>query len=273
MTRKRASILTSLIAVPLGCLVGVPFYYIVVNCFKTQGEMAAAPFGLPRHWTFQNFTDVFRTQPVVEAFFNTVYVTAVSVALMLIAGSMAAFAMIYRKSKLHTVIAAVLLACYVVPYQVTIIPLYQMLVNANLYDSLNGLIAIYLAGSVFCYFVIAGYMRKLPTEVLEAARIDGAGPFRIYRSVALPLIRPVLATVGVFQVMWVWNDYVSPTILISSPNHDTLVLLAYQAISQFTTNWPSFLAVTVIVLIPMVVFFVAMQKYIVAGLFTGSVKG
>lgn len=272
-TRKRASLLTSLIAVPLGCLVGVPFYYILVNCFKTQGEMAADPFGLPHSWSFQNFAEVFRTQPVVEAFFNTVYVTAVSVVLMLLIGSMAAFAMIYRRSGLHTVVGAVLMVCFVIPYQATIIPLYQMLVDANLYDNLNGLIAIYSAGSVFCYFVIVGYMRKLPTEILEAARIDGAGPLRIYRSVALPLIRPVLVTVGVFQVMWVWNDYVSPTILISSPNHSTLVLLAYQAVSQFTTNWPSFLAVTVIVLIPMVVFFIAMQKYIVEGLFTGGVKG
>jgi raffinose/stachyose/melibiose transport system permease protein len=110
-------------------------------------------------------------------------------------------------------------------------------------------------------------------EILEAARIDGAGPFRIYWNMVVPLIRPVLITVGVFQVMWVWNDYISPTIFLSSPSHYTLVLLAEQAVAQFTTNWPDFMAVTVIVLIPMLVFFVTMQRYIVDGLVSGSVKG
>jgi raffinose/stachyose/melibiose transport system permease protein len=273
VTRRSASILTSAVMLLLSCVVGLPFYYILVNTFKTQGEMDASPFGLPHSWNWSNYAQAFDTQPVVRAFFNTVYVTGLSVVLMLLIGSMAAFAMIYRTSKLHKVFSAVLLASFLVPYQTTIIPLYQMLVNANLVDSLNGLVVIYLSGSVFCYFVIVGYMRTLPMEVLEAARIDGAGPLRIYWSIVLPLVRPVLITVGVFQTMWVWNDYISPTILISSPDKSTLVLLASQAVGQFTTDWPAFMTVTVIVLIPMLVFFLTLQKHIVEGLVAGSVKG
>ncbi|MEU4226945.1 ABC transporter permease subunit [Nonomuraea sp. NPDC026600] len=104
-------------------------------------------------------------------------------------------------------------------------------------------------------------------------RIDGAGPLRIYFRIVLPLIQPVLITVGVFQVVWVWNDYISPTIFLSSPEKTTIVLLASQAVSQFTVNWPSFMAVAVIALLPMLIFFVAMQKYIVQGLTNGSIKG
>lgn len=274
MTRRRTiSVAVSLVMIPLSFLVALPFYYIVVNTFKTQGEMEADPFGLPHSWSLHNYSQAFDTQPVVRAFFNTVYVTGVSVALMLLVGSMAAFAMIYRRSRIHTVIGVVLLAVFLVPYQTTIIPLYQMLVGAGLDDSLNGLVVIYLAGAVFCYFVIIAYMRTLPLEIIEAARIDGAGPLRIYRSVVLPLIRPVLTTVGVFQTMWVWNDFISPTILISSPGKSTLVLLASQAVGQFTTDWPAFMTITVIVLIPMVIFFLTLQKYIVEGLVSGSVKG
>jgi raffinose/stachyose/melibiose transport system permease protein len=116
-------------------------------------------------------------------------------------------------------------------------------------------------------------MRTIPAELLEAARIDGAGPFRIYRTIVLPLIRPILVTVGVFQTMWVWNDFITPNVFISSEDKQTLVLQVYSAVGQFTTDWPLFMTLTVIVLIPMVVFFVFMQRHIVSGLVSGSVKG
>lgn len=273
MTRRRARWVTTAIMVPLACLVGVPFYYIVVNTFKTQGQMAANPFGLPTSPTFQNYVEVFEGTNVLRAFANTAYVTAGAVVLQLLIGSMAAFAMIYRRSRLSAIFGGLLLLSFLVPFQTTIIPLYQMIVQAQLVDSLTGLIVVYLGGAVFAYFLIIGYLRTVPGEIFEAARIDGAGPFRMYWKIALPLIRPVLITVGVFQVMSVWNDYVSPTIFLSSPEKSTLVLLAYQSVAQFTVNWPAFMAVSVVVLIPMVVFFVTMQRYIVDGLVAGSVKG
>lgn len=277
MSRSTARILTrsvgSIVLVLMACLVGLPFAYIIINTFKTQPEMQKNPLGLPTSWTLHNYVDVFVQSNVGQAFLNTVYVTAVSVVLMLLIGSMAAFSLVYRGGRLSTLIGGVLLAAFLVPFQSTIIPLYLLIVNVGLADNLQGLIAIYLGGSVFCYFIIVGYMRTVPREILEAARIDGAGPWRLYVSIVLPLIRPVLITVGVFQVMWVWNDYISPTIFLSSPSNNTLVLLAEQAVAQFTTNWPAFMTVTVIVLIPMLIFFIFMQKYIVDGLVSGSVKG
>jgi raffinose/stachyose/melibiose transport system permease protein len=273
MTRRAATALLSVAMILLACVVGLPFYYIVVNTFKTQPQMELNPISLPTSLDLGNYVHIFATSNVGQAFLNTLYVTATSVVLMLLIGSTAAFAIVYRSGRLSTVIGGILLAAFLVPYQSTIIPLYELVVNAGLADNLQGLIAVYLAGSVFCYFIIVGYMRTVPMEILEAARIDGAGPFRIYWNMVLPLIRPVLITVGVFQVMWVWNDYISPTIFLSSPSNNTLVLLAEQAVAQFTTNWPDFMAVTVIVLIPMLIFFITMQKYIVDGLVSGSVKG
>jgi raffinose/stachyose/melibiose transport system permease protein len=131
----------------------------------------------------------------------------------------------------------------------------------------------YSCGSIFCYFLIVGYMRTLPTELFEAAKIDGAGAFRVYWSVALPLIRPILVTVGVFQTMWVWNDFITPNVFINSPEKQTLVLQVYTAVGQFTTDWPAFMTLSVIVLIPMVIFFIVAQRQIVSGLVSGSVKG
>ncbi|GAA2751850.1 carbohydrate ABC transporter permease [Amnibacterium kyonggiense] len=273
MNRTLARITASGVLILLAVIVGLPFYYIVVNTFKSQPQMELNPIALPSSLDLDNYIQVFATSDVGRAFLNTAIVTAVSVALMLAVGSMAAFSLLYRGGRFSTIAGGILLAAFLVPFQSTIIPLYQLVVNAGLADSLQGLIAIYLGGSVFCYFIIVGYMRSVPMEILEAARIDGAGPLRVYWSIVLPLIRPVLITVGVFQIMWVWNDYISPTIFLSSPSNNTLVLLAEQAVAQFTTNWPAFMTVTVIVLIPMLVLFITMQKYIVDGLTSGSVKG
>jgi len=271
--KSRRSNITSVIMIPLACIVALPFYYILVNTFKTQAETADHPFALPAHLYFRNYLNVFQNTDLVRSFFNTVYVTTFSVVLMLVIGSMAAYGRLIGKGRTSTIIGLVMVVAFVIPAQSTLIPLYRMLIGLHLVDSLNGLVVLYSTGSIFCYYLILGYMRTVPTEIIEAARIDGAGPVRIYWTIVLPLIRPILITVGVFQTMWVWNDFIYPNVFISSPQNETLVLQVYTAVGQFLTNWPAFMTLTVIVLIPMVIFFVFMQRHIVSGLMQGSIKG
>ena len=160
-----------------------------------------------------------------------------------------------------------------VPAQSTLIPLYRMLVGVELVDSLNGLVIMYSAGAIFCFFLIQGYMRTLPFEVIEAAMLDGAGVVQIFWRIVLPLIRPILVTVSVFQTMWVWNDFIIPNVFLSSPDKRTIVLQVYTTVGEFRTDWPSFMTLSVIALLPMVAFFVFTQRHIVSGLLAGSVKG
>lgn len=271
--RQNKGILASAIMIPIACIVAIPFYYVLVNTVKTQPESTSSPLGLPFHLYIGNYVHVFQTIPVVQSFLNTLYVTAVSIVLMLLIGSMAAFGVLIGKGRLATLVGIALVIAFVVPGQSTLIPLYRMLAGVQLVDSLNGLIIMYACGSIFCYFLIIGYMRSLPVELFEAAKIDGAGAFRVYWNVALPLIRPILVTVGVFQTMWVWNDFITPNVFINSPEKQTLVLQVYTAVGQFTTDWPAFMTLSVIVLIPMVVFFIFAQRQIVSGLVGGAVKG
>lgn len=271
--KQNRGILASAIMIPIACIVAVPFYYVLVNTLKTQPESTSSPLGLPLHLYFGNYVNVFQTIPVVQSFLNTLYVTAVSIVLMLLIGSMAAYGVLIGKGRLATLVGIALVIAFVVPGQSTLIPLYRMLAGVQLVDSLNGLIVMYACGSIFCYFLIIGYMRSLPVELFEAAKIDGAGAFRVYWNVALPLIRPILVTVGVFQTMWVWNDFITPNVFINSPEKQTLVLQVYTAVGQFTTDWPAFMTLSVIVLIPMVVFFIFAQRQIVSGLVGGAVKG
>ncbi len=254
-------------------LIAIPLYYIVVNTLKTQGEMVTTPLGLPQSPYFGNYQEVLTDPRIYRSFANTAYVTAMSVVLQLLVGALAAFAMIMRTSRTNAILANILLIGFIVPGQSTLIPLYRTLVGLNLVDNLNGLIVMYMGGSIFCYFLIQGYMRTLPFEIIEAARIDGAGVLQVFWRIVLPLIKPILVTVGVFQTMWIWNDFLLPTVFISTPGKRTIVLQVYNAVSEFTTDWPMFMTVSVVALIPMVIFFIFTQRHIVNGLLAGGVKG
>lgn len=270
--KQRRSPITSVVMIALGCLVGVPLYYIVVNTLKTQQEMTSSPLALPSGFFLDNYRRIFETIPLGQSFMNTLFVTVTSILVQLFVGSTAAYAMAMRANRFNRIFGAILLLGFIVPGQSTLIPLYRMLVGAQLVDTLSGLVVIYTGGAIFCYFLIQGYIRRLPFEIIEAARIDGAGPFQIYWRIVLPLIRPILATVGVFQTMWIWNDFITPNVFLSSPEKRTLVLQVYSSVGEFTTDWPAFMTMSVLVLIPMVVFFILTQRHIVDGLLAGSVK-
>ena len=270
-TARRMTLSVMMIA--LACLVALPLYYIVVNTFKTQAEMVASPIGLPESFNLENYVRVFQNVPLLQSFGNTLYVTLLGVGIQVLIGAMAAYGMIMRATRFNRILGLVLVLGFVVPAQSTLIPLYRILVGAELVDSLNGLVVIYLAGAIFCFFLIQGYMRTLPFEVIEAAMLDGAGAIQIFWRIVLPLIRPILVTVSVFQTMWIWNDFLIPNVFISSPDKRTIVLQVYTTVGEFRTDWPAFMTLTVIALIPMVIFFVFTQRHIVSGLLAGSMKG
>ncbi len=270
---RRRSAVRSVVVLIIALICAVPLWYILINTFKTVPDMATNPLGLPKQWTLRNYTRAFATVPIVRSLVNTLIVTFFGVLFQVLIGALAAYGMILRKSIFTSVIGVILMIAFVIPTQSTLIPLYRMESSVGLVNTLLGLIIMYLGGAVFCYFLIVGYMQSLPFEVIEAARIDGAGPLRIFWSIVLPLIRPILTTVVVFQTMSTWNDFMTANVFISSSSLRTIVLQVYNAVGQFTTDWPSFMTITVLALIPVFVFFIFCQKWIVSGLVAGAVKG
>lgn len=272
--RKRiGSAVTSVVMIAISLVCAVPLWYIVINTFKTIADMNVNPLGLPNDWTFDNYINAFKTVPILRSLWNTVIVTFFGVAIQVIVGALAAYGMILRKSRFTSAVGAVLMVAFVVPAQSTLIPLYRMEAGVHLVNTLAGLVLIYLGGAVFCYFLIVGYMRSLPFELIEAARIDGAGPLRIFWNIVMPLIKPILTTVIVFQTMGTWNDFMNANVFISPSELRTIVLQVYNAVGQFSTDWPSFMTITVLALLPVFIFFIFCQKWIVSGLVAGSVKG
>ncbi len=271
--RRLGSLLATVVMLPIAAGAALPFYYIIVNTLKTQEQTALSPLSLPTSLDWSNYTNVFHTVPVLLSLRNTAYVTGLSVLAMLLIGSMAAYAVTVRRTRFNRRLSTVLLLALAIPFQSTLVPLYEMFVKAHLVDSLSGLVLVYCGGSIFCFFLIQGYMSTLPYDLVEAARIDGSGPLQTYWRVVLPLSRPILVTVGVFQTMWIWNDFLIADTFLSSPQKDTIVLQVYGAVGQYTTDWPAFMTLTVLSLIPITVFFLVMQRHIVSGLLSGAVKG
>lgn len=268
-----AKIIRTIIVLALAVLCAVPLYYVVVSSFKSSIDMIKNPLSLPTNWLLKNYREAFADGTIIQAFINTIIVTVVSVFLQVLIGSMAAFGVIQKKSIFTAAVGSVLMITFAIPAQATLLPLYRMEAAVGLTNSLIGLIALYMGSCVFCYFLIVGYMRSLPSELFEAAKIDGAGPFRIYWTIVLPLIRPIITTVVVFQTMSTWNDFLLPNVFLQSTSKQTVVLQVYNAVQQFSTNWPLFMATTVLALVPVFIFFCFCQKWIVSGLVAGSVKG
>ena len=257
----------------IALICAVPLYYVVISSFKTPIDMIKHPLQLPTQWLWNNYMDAFADGTIIQAFINTIIVTAVAVILQVLIGSLAAYGVVQKKSLFTMIIGSILMITFAIPVQATLLPLYRMESSIGLTDTLTGLVALYMGSCVFCYFLIVGYMKALPQELFEAAKIDGAGPFRIYWTIVLPLIRPIIVAVVVFQTMGTWNDFLLPSVFLSSTDKQTVVLQVYNAVQQFTTNWPLFMATTVLALIPVFIFFCFCQKWIVSGLLAGSVKG
>ena len=257
----------------IALICAVPLYYVVISSFKTPIDMIKHPLQLPTQWLWNNYIDAFADGTIIQAFINTIIVTAVAVILQVLIGSLAAYGVVQKKSLFTMIIGSILMITFAIPVQATLLPLYRMESSIGLTDTLTGLVALYMGSCVFRYFLIVGYMKALPQELFEAAKIDGAGPFRIYWTIVLPLIRPIIVAVVVFQTMGTWNDFLLPSVFLSSTDKQTVVLQVYNAVQQFTTNWPLFMATTVLALIPVFIFFCFCQKWIVSGLLAGSVKG
>lgn len=269
---RRISFL-DLVMLPVGIIMFFPFYLILINTFKTEQDTVSRPMGLPREWVFDNYIQVFEQTPLLRSFSNSLVLTVCSVLLMVLIGAMAAYPVVFNPNRLNRFLMLYLLAGFMIPFQTTLIPLFQLMTKLQLVNKLYGLILLYLGGSVFVFFLIMGYMRTIPKDLSEAAIIDGCSIWGIFWRIILPLLKPITVTCIIFQSMWIWNDFLAPMLFLSSRSKSTLVLEIYKAKGEFTVNWPMFMTMTVITLVPIFIFFLLMQKQIVKGIASGAIKG
>ena len=255
-------------------LIAVPLVIVLFTAFKTSSQMYRDPFGLPPSPSLANFAELWTGGRIGTSFLNSTIVTAVSVTVTLLISSWAAFSVTRIGGRLGTIIFAIFCLGLAVPAQVAMIPQYVIFDQLGLTNSLLGLMLINIA--VTCsvaIFILTGFFRTLPQELFEAAEIDGAGTWQLYWKVALPLSTPSLAAVAIFLFVMHWNDLLYPLLFITDPDLATLPKALLDFKGEYTTNYPVLFAGVLIASIPMIVAYVFLQRWFVAGITAGAVRG
>jgi raffinose/stachyose/melibiose transport system permease protein len=272
----RRNHLLSFIAIVLSIVVFVvPFAFIVLTAVKDQQQSSLLDFSWPHHWQLvQNFVDVVQARDymVIIAFINSTVLTVVSVAIMVIFGSMVAFVLQRRKSRWTGLVNFLVLSGLIIPPAV--VPTIWVLQKLGLFSTMPGLILVEAAfGMSFCILLFRAFIATIPRELDEAAIIDGAGPLRLFFRVILPLLRSVIITVVVVQSVTVFNDFTYPLYFLPGDQNATVQLTLYNFSSQFGTQYNLLFMNILLITIPPLVMFLFFNRRIVAGMTAGAIKG
>jgi raffinose/stachyose/melibiose transport system permease protein len=252
----------------------VPFLFMVMTTFKTQQEsFASSVWALPEALNFVNYADVL-SGPFLAYLKNSVMVVAISVVLIVVISAMAAYAFARIRFRFNEALFGLIVAGMIVPIHITLVPIYLMTRQMGLYDSPFALIGPYVATSLpISVFILTEFMRQIPKELEEAARLDGCGPFTIFFRIFFPLSGPGLSTVAIYNAIMLWNEFIFAYVLTSSTSTRTLPLAIWDYQGQYTANIPAILAVVTLTSLPLVVAYAFGQEKIVKGMMAGSVKG
>lgn len=255
-------------------LVLFPIWTLVVNAFKPQREIFRDPFGLPKNFTTEGFQTAWASGRFDLFFFNTIYVTVISLVFILALGSLAAYALANWRSRISNLLYIFFIAGLMIPIRLGTINLLQIMKALNLLDNLLSLILVYIAmGLPIATFVLTAFIRELPSELYDAARIDGASELRVYASIILPLTRPALATVAIFNMITIWNDFWFPLVFIRQEAFRTVSLGVSLLFGQYRTDWNRALSALSLAALPILILYILMAKEFIKGLTAGAVKG
>jgi raffinose/stachyose/melibiose transport system permease protein len=251
-----------------------PFVLMVFGSLKSQTAFLANPVSLPTTFDLSNYQFAWNEAHIPKFAFNSLIVVTGTVCLTLVSGSMAAFALSRIRFRGRIWIYSAFVALLTIPVQIYIIPLYVLVVRAHLSNSLFGLILPYTAGSLpLAVFLLKTYFDQLPSELMDAARLDGCDNRMILLKVVLPLSRPVLSTVTIFTFVQSWNEFFLALVFIHNPDLQTLPLgLQAFFVNQYETQFPQLFATLALSIAPVVIVYLFLQKQFIAGLTAGAVK-
>jgi raffinose/stachyose/melibiose transport system permease protein len=276
MRKFRLSNLITYIILTSWCLLVLfPIWTMVINSFKPQREIFRDPFGLPSTFTLSGYQNVWVSGNFDIYFRNSIFVTVVSILLILIVGSLAAYALANWKSRFSAVLYLFFVAGLMIPIRLGTINIFQIIIALKLNGSILSLIPVYVAmGMPIAAFVLTAFIRTIPHELVEAAWVDGASRLQIYTKIILPLIRPALATVAIFNLIPIWNDLWFPLIFLrGAEDHRTVTLGVSLLFGQYQTNWTNILSTLSLSAVPLLVLYLLMSKQFIKGLTAGAVKG
>ena len=279
--RKQVSKKSRLISVIVGILAViwliitfVPFMFMLFAALKEQFElMMGGVFDLPKKFYLGNFIEVFQGN-IYNYFKNSIIVLVVSLVILLALSACAAYPLSRFKFKLNKPIYGIIVACMSVPIHVTLLPIFMMAIKTGMYDKIWALIGPYVAFNLpISVFILVTFMSNIPKELEEAAEIDGCNKYRIFYNVILPLSKPGLVTLAIYNGVAIWNEFSFTLVLTQSTKNRTFPLALWEYQGQYTMNVPMIMAVLTISMLPMLVAFAIGQDKLIKGMMAGAVKG
>ena len=252
----------------------VPLYALAVSCFKTTAQIYDSPLGLPAEWSFGNFVNAWNSLSLGQNLLNSLMVTVAAVLLTILVSAMAAYPLSRYELKWGNWMLLLFLAGIMLPIRLASVELFSLMKQLGLIDTLYGLVFVYVAVRIpFAVFIFANFMRSLPRELEEAARIDGAGEIRVLFQVILPVVFPAVAIIAIFTAIAVWNDFFFPLIFIFSDENKTVPLAIAGFIGQYRTDWGTIFASLGISLAPVLAMYLVLARQIREGITsTGAIK-
>ena len=251
-----------------------PVWLLLINTLKPKKEIYTNPFGLPREWTLDNYRYIISDNNFFGYFKNSFIVVVVSLAVILLLGSLCAYALAHWRTRTSRGVYFFIIVGMMLPIKIATIRLLEIMKTLGLLNTLWSLFPVYIAmGLPVAVFILTEFIRGLPGELYEAGFMDGAGRFMIYRKIVLPLIRPALATVAIYNLVPIWNDLWFPLIFINVENQKTVLLAVTRLQGQYTTDWPKLLTILSLSALPVILLYLTMSKQFVKGLTAGAVTG
>lgn len=275
--KKSANTALFIFLVLLALLFISPLIIVFINSFKGKFDIIGSPFALPNSETFvgiENYITGIQSSGIIPAFLRSLFITVLAVLLLVVCTSMTAWYITRVKSKFNKLIYYLLVFSMIVPFQMVMFTMTYTAGRLHL-NNLIGIIFIYLGfGAGMSVFMMCGFMKSVPIEIEEAAMIDGASPLQTFFLIVFPVLKPTAITVAVLNAMWIWNDYLLPYLVLGTGNKTmpVAIQLAMQG-AYGSVNWGGFMAMLVIAIIPIVIFYLFCQKYIIKGVTAGAVKG
>ena len=250
----------------------LPFYWLLISALKPPSEIFANPSLIPERVTFENFYQLFEKTMFLRNIYNSIIIASVYAAAGVIVCSMAGFGLAKYPSRIKKPVFALVIAALLVPPSVLVIPVFILVTKMRIVNTYQGIILPFLANS-FGVFWMYQYISGVPDELLQAARIDGAGDLRIYGNILLPAIRPGIAALAIFLFMQQWNDFLWPLIVLNTGNMYTIPIALSMLKGVYSMQWGQLMAGAAVSVLPFTVLFIFLQKYFIAGILAGSIKG
>lgn len=278
MKKAKHIIINTLVILACLCYL-FPIYIIIVNSFKNRSELYENILALPEKFDFKYYEKAMEKMEFLNALKNSVVVTVVSILFIIVLASMTAWMLVRVNNIVSKLLFSVFVATMLIPFQTLMMPLMQEMgwvrdtLKIPMLDSLGGLIYMNIGfGASMAVFLYHGFINSIPISLEEAATIDGCSRFGVFWRIVFPMLKPTTVTVMILDVIWIWNDYLLPSLVLSSKANRTIPLSTASFFGQFTIQWNMAMSGLTLTIIPVIIFYLMAQKYIIKGVAAGAVK-